>query len=76
VKKPTDPAKSPNDVTDKTTGLIDQAKFKKLVERWPGLPPAEQARALNDLTNGMSQRHAEAIRNYFRNLNDPAFNRK
>jgi hypothetical protein len=40
------------------------------------LPPREQQRALQELTNGMSARHREAIENYFRALNNPAFNRK
>jgi hypothetical protein len=76
INKPTSPASSPNDVTQGGTGVIDQTKFKKLVADWGRLPPREQQRALQDLTAGMSPRHAEAIRNYFRNLNDPAFNRK
>jgi len=31
---------------------------------------------LQELTNGMSPRHREAIENYFRNLTNPALNRK
>jgi hypothetical protein len=49
-------------------GIVDQAKLKKLVEQWGNLPPREQARALQELTQGMSQRHRESIENYFRNL--------
>lgn len=49
-------------------GTVDQAKLKKLVERWGSLLPREQARALQELTQGMSQRHREAIENYFRNI--------
>ena len=44
------------------------AKVKKLMDNWGTLPPREQARALQELTQGMSQRHREAIENYFRNL--------
>lgn len=50
------------------TGQVDQAKLKKLVDNWGNLPPREQARALQELTQGMSQRHREAIENYFRNI--------
>jgi len=50
------------------SGVVDQAKLRKLVEQWGNLPPREQARALQDLTQGMSPRHREAIENYFRNL--------
>ena len=49
-------------------GYVDVAKVKKLMENWGTLPPREQARALQELTQGMSQRHREAIENYFRNL--------
>lgn len=47
---------------------MDIAKVKKLMDQWGSLPPREQARALQELTQGMSQRHREAIENYFRNL--------
>jgi len=50
------------------TGTVDQAKLKRLTESWGSLPPREQARALQELTQGMSQRHREAIENYFRNI--------
>jgi hypothetical protein len=50
------------------TGTVDQAKLKRLTESWGTLPPREQARALQELTQGMSQRHREAIENYFRNI--------
>jgi hypothetical protein len=49
-------------------GLVDMKKLNKLMENWGTLPPREQARALQELTQGMSQRHREAIENYFRNL--------
>ncbi len=49
-------------------GTVDPAKLKKLSGEWGRLPPREQARALQELTRGMSQRHREAIENYFRNL--------
>lgn len=49
-------------------GHIDQKRLKTLVENWGSLPPREQARALQELTQGMSPRHREAIENYLRNL--------
>jgi len=49
-------------------GLVDMKKLNKLMENWGTLPPREQARAIQELTQGMSQRHREAIENYFRNL--------
>ncbi len=50
------------------SGRVDTVKMKKLVAEWGRMPPREQARALQDLTQGMSARHREAIENYFRNL--------
>ncbi len=49
-------------------GRVDPVKMKKLVEEWGRMPPREQARALQELTQGMSARYREAIENYFRNL--------
>jgi polyhydroxyalkanoate synthesis regulator phasin len=59
-----------------STGVVNEEKFKKLVADWGRLPPAEQRRALQDITQGMSPRHREAIVNYFQNLTNPALNRK
>jgi hypothetical protein len=73
---PSAPGTDIANATGTSTGVVDQAKFKKLVADWGRLPPREQARALQDLTNGMPVRHREAIENYFRNLNNPALNRK
>jgi hypothetical protein len=49
-------------------GTVDLSKARKLTARWGQLPPREQARALQELTQGMSPRHREAIYNYFRNI--------
>ncbi len=50
------------------TGHVETVKMKKLVAEWGRMQPREQARALQELTQGMSARHREAIENYFRNL--------
>jgi hypothetical protein len=49
-------------------GHVDQAKLRRLVDGWGRMQERERARAVQDLTRGMSQRHREAIENYFRNL--------
>jgi len=51
-------------------GTVDPTQFKKLVENWVAMPARERVQALQSLTQGMSQRHREAIEAYFRNLND------
>jgi hypothetical protein len=53
------------------TGRVDPQRMKALLEQWGKLPPREQARALQELTRGMSPRHREAIENYFRNIASP-----
>ncbi len=59
-----------------STGIVDQAKFRALVADWGRLPPRERERALQEITQGMSPRHRESIETYFRNLTNPALNRK
>ena len=50
------------------TGAVDPAKLAKTVQDWGRLPPRQQQEALQQLTQGLSPRHREAIENYFRNL--------
>jgi hypothetical protein len=45
--------------------------MSKLVQEWGRLPPRQQQEALQQLTQGLSPRHREAIENYFRNLAKP-----
>jgi hypothetical protein len=47
---------------------VEPAKIKQLVQQWGRMPPRERQQALQDLTQGMSAHHREAIENYFRNL--------
>lgn len=49
-------------------GTVNQAKLKKLVDSWGSLPERERSRMLQDLVQGLSPTHREAIENYFRNL--------
>jgi hypothetical protein len=65
---PSSPATESGIANQGGTGKVDPAKMRKLVERWGILPPREQAKALQELTQGMSPRHREAIENYFRNI--------
>jgi hypothetical protein len=65
---PSSPATESGIATNGGPGTVEQAKLKRLVEKWGSLPPLEQARAMQELTQGMSRVHREAIENYFRNL--------
>jgi hypothetical protein len=65
---PTQPMQDSNIATNGGDGRVDPAKLRKLVDGWGRMGPREQARALQELTQGMSPRHREAIENYFRNL--------
>jgi hypothetical protein len=52
------------------TGRVDQAKLRRLTEGWGRMQERDRARAVQELTRGMSARHREAIENYLRNLGD------
>jgi len=65
---PSNPAAESGIAGSSGTGKVDQAKLRKLMEQWGKLPPRDQARALQELTQGLSPRHREAIENYFRNI--------
>lgn len=66
--QPQQPAQDSNIQNDGGTGQVNKVKFKNLTERWNSLPPRERTAALQELTQGMSSRHREAIENYFRRL--------
>lgn len=56
-------------------GHVDQARIRKTVDGWGKMSERERARAVQDLTRGMSMRHREAIENYFRNLAEASIRR-
>jgi hypothetical protein len=65
---PSAPMQDSNIANNGGSGRVDPQKMQKLLQQWGQLPPREQARALQELTRGMSPRHREAIENYFRNI--------
>jgi len=50
------------------TGNVDPVKMAKAFQEWDRLPPRQREEFLQNLTAGMSPRHQEAIRNYFKNI--------
>lgn len=74
--KATQPLPDSKIVGSEGIGTVDNTKFKKFTENWGTLPPRERVLALQELTQGMSPRHREAIENYFRNLATLQSNKK
>jgi len=65
---PTSPMQDSRIANNGGAGHVDQAKLRRLVDGWGKMQERDRARAVQDLTRGMSLRHREAIENYFRNL--------
>ena len=65
--KPLDQSKITN---DSGPGIVENKRIAGLMKNWGSLPPREQARALQEITQGMSARHREGIENYFRKLGE------
>ena len=59
-----------NIATNGGPGNVDKKRFKQAVERWGSMPEKERKRFLQDLTRGMSDKHAQAIQTYFKKLVD------
>lgn len=62
------PAEQSQILEDSGKGDVNNKAVRKLSEKWGSMPPRERQQALQELTQGMSARHREAIENYFRNL--------
>jgi hypothetical protein len=67
---PSHPMRDSNIATNPGPGQVDRRRFKNAVERWGSMPEKERRRFLQDLTRGMSDKHAQAIQNYFKKLVD------
>jgi hypothetical protein len=57
-------------------GTVDQARLRKFGPAWGRLPQRDRARAIQELTRGMSPRHRQAVEEYFRRLAETSTNRK
>jgi hypothetical protein len=54
-------------------GLVDIARLQKLAEQWGKMPQAERAKAMaemQDLVNGLSPEHRQAMQRYFEEINN------
>jgi len=59
-----------NIATNGGPGSVDSKKFKKIVEKWGTLPEKERRAYVQELTNGLSDKHRQAIYNYFKRLSE------
>jgi hypothetical protein len=67
---PSSPMKDSNIANNGGPGNVDKKRFKQAVERWGSMPEKERRQFLQDLTRGMSDKHAQAIQTYFKKLVD------
>jgi hypothetical protein len=51
-------------------GQVDSKRLKRIAAKWGSLPEKERQKVIQDLTRGMSDKHAQAIQNYFKKLGD------
>jgi len=49
-------------------GLVDNQKLKELAGKWGGMPDAERAKAMMELTRDLPPRYREVIENYLKSL--------
>jgi hypothetical protein len=52
------------------SGQVDNKRLKKIAQKWGSLPEKERLRVLQDLTRGLSDKHAQAIQEYFKRLSN------
>jgi len=49
-------------------GQVDEAQLRKIAEQWGGLPPAQRAKIVADLTRDLPPKFEPMIKNYFEAL--------
>jgi monoamine oxidase len=57
-------------------GAVNSKKFKKAVQKWGALPEKERRQLVLELTRGLSDKHAQAIQEYFKRLSETQRTRK
>jgi len=65
---PSSPMQDSNIATNGGPGSVDAKKYKALVKRWGSMPEKERRAELQRLTRGMSEKHRQAIENYFKRI--------
>jgi hypothetical protein len=57
-------------------GQVDAKRYRQAVQRWGSMPEKDRRKFLQNLTRGMSDKHAQAIQNYFKKLVDDSGKKK
>jgi hypothetical protein len=73
---PSSPMQDSNIATNGGTGVADQKKFKSIVKRWGSMPEKERQSVVQELARGLSEKHRQAIYNYFKRLTSDMKNKK
>ncbi len=64
------PMKDSNISKTSGPGLVKYKTYKKIVDRWETLPERERKSYIQEITKGMSDKHKQAIYNYFKRLSE------
>ncbi len=67
---PSAPMQDSNIANSTGPGNVDSKKFKQIVEKWGVLPDRQRRALVQELTNGLSDKHRQAIYNYFKRLSE------
>jgi hypothetical protein len=62
--------KDSNIANNQGPGQVNNKRLKKLAKNWGSMPERERQRVMQDLIKGMSDKHAQAIQEYFKRLSN------
>ena len=66
---PSSPAPDSTIMGGSGPGKIDEKKLRAVAEQWGGLPPAERAKVVEDITRDLPAKYKPMIDEYFKSLN-------
>lgn len=66
---PSSPAPDSTIMGGAGAGKVDEKKLRAIAEQWGGLPPAERAKVVEDITRDLPAKYKPMIDEYFKSLN-------
>jgi len=66
---PSNPAQDSVIMGGSGAGKVDEKKLRAIAEQWGGLPPAERAKVVEDITRDLPAKYKPMIDEYFKSLN-------